>query len=501
MTGFEEGYRYFTDCFPAAVEAISTEQYVQSVQAAIDELMEKLSSVGQKKTPSAQLKGNVAEFWHAGTFNIDAIVHGSSHRATVPQSHEFSSVDVTTNFGKDYGLKYYRSGRESAIQQAKSIFERYRESQASGRRESIDDFLKRMGYTDDVVLADPIYSGQMRLIPSDQMEEAVRFLERMIAKEQQIRPEQVKRYQETLTLLTDCIRDNQGNESIPLSNEDAERLTRLAKEGRLNAEELGLTPRDLISYEAILKQAFKAGTSAALISMALKVAPKIINAIKYLIENGEVDREGFKQIGFAAIEGGADGFVKGTVAAALTACCKIGLLGEVMKKTSPIIIGAITVLVFDTMRNAFKVAIGKMTRTELTDELIREMFTSTCSLVLGGVTQSFIQLPGLGFLLGSLVGTIAGSFVYEISYKAALSFCAETGFTMFGLVEQSYELPEDVIRQIGIEVFEYEHFDFKIFEPEEFAFRRFEVQRNEMDAIELPFLRRGVIGIRRIGYV
>ena len=47
-----------------------------------------------------------------------------------------------------------------------------------------------------------------------------------------------------------------------------------------------------------MKQALKAGLNAATISIVLRTAPEIINAIKYLIENGEVDEEQFKKIGF-----------------------------------------------------------------------------------------------------------------------------------------------------------------------------------------------------------
>lgn len=64
-----------------------------------------------------------------------------------------------------------------------------------------------------------------------------------------------------------------------------------------------------------MKQALKAGLNAATISIVLRTAPEIINAIKYLIENGEVDEEQFKKIGFAALRGGSEGFVRGTVSA------------------------------------------------------------------------------------------------------------------------------------------------------------------------------------------
>ena len=51
----------------------------------------------------------MAEFWHAGTFNIDATVKGSNHRAEVLRSHDLGSVDITTNCGKNYSSKYFSS--------------------------------------------------------------------------------------------------------------------------------------------------------------------------------------------------------------------------------------------------------------------------------------------------------------------------------------------------------------------------------------------------------
>lgn len=59
-------------------------------------------------------------------------------------------------------------------------------------------------------------------------------------------------------------------------------------------------------------------------------------------------------------------------------------------------------------------------------------------------------------------------------------------FTMFGLVEQDYTLPKEIIEQMGIETFEYESFQYDTFEP---------------DTLDITFLRRGVIGILKVGYV
>lgn len=42
--------------------------------------------------------------------------------------------------------------------------------------------------------------------------------------------------------------------------------------------------------------------------------------------------------------------------------------------------------------------------------------------------------------------------VYNIGKKKLISLCVEAGFTCFGLVEQDYELPEEILRRgiIGV---------------------------------------------------
>ena len=251
-----------------------------------------------------------------------------------------------------------------------------------------------------------------------------------------------------------------------------------------------------------MKQSLKAGLTAATISLVLKTAPEIIKAIKYLIEKGEIEEGEFKKIGMAALTGASEGFVRGTVSASITAACTAGLLGDFLKKAvDPSIIGAVTVLAMDTMKNAYSVATGKMTRYEMSNELIKTMFTSTCALAMGSVTQGFIEIPVLGYMLGSFVGSMVGSFAYSAAYKPAISFCIDTGFTMFGLVNQDYVLPEDVMNEIGIEVFDYEHFDYGKVEPERFEYSSFNADKFEPERIDMTFLRRGVIGISEIGYI
>lgn len=135
------------------------------------------------------------------------------------------------------------------------------------------------------------------------------------------------------------------------------------------------------------------------------------------------------------------------------------------------------------------------------------MYISTCSLISGGIGQSLIELPVFGFMVGSFVGSMLGSFTYNIGYKQAMTFCVNSGFTMFGLVEQNYELPVDILEEIGYDVFKYDKFEPILFCVDQFEIDRFEIDTftpdtfTSEDGIDFSFFRRGVIGINKIGYV
>ena len=508
-SGFREGYEFFQKnagalraSFQGGEFGTQRAIYVGSVEAEITALEEGINSFFGDKTPAKQLKGDIAEFWHSGTFNVDAARNGSAHRTFVDRSTEFGSVDVSSNFGKKFGLKYYATGAKSAKQQATSVFERFKVYQDKGGQDDLAKFLADRNYTSEDVLNDPVYLGQIRVIPKDQMDVAIDWLKKKIASEKASRPEQVKRYKDTLKLLSDRLKDNEGNESVPLTKEDAEKLAVLAKEGKFRAEDYGISAPELLTLEMAVKESLKAGISAAVISLVLKVGPEIFKSIDYLIKNGEIDGDHFKKVGFAAVTGFSEGFIRGTVAAGITLCCKSGFFGDALKKVDPSIIGTIVAVTMNTMKNAFQVAIGKKSRTELANDLIRDMFVSSSSLVLGYVGQIVLhQLPVVGYMVGSFVGSVVGSFAYNVGCKAVLSFCTETGVTLFGLVEQDYKLPEDVLEEIGLETFDFDSFSADSFEPESFSYDTFDAETIQPDTLGIKMLRRGVIGVSRIGYV
>ena len=507
MDGFKEGYEFFekhTGNFAGLATGV---HYVNAVESEIKKLVNNLNDFETSGARIDTLKGDVAEFWHAGTFNIKAAINSSKNRVQVDRSHDFGSADITgVNFDAEFGLKYYKDGESSAFQQSKSILNRFNEYKTRGRNDNLELYLEERGLSAETDLNSPVYSGQYRVIPSDQLKEATMFLERKIREEAVKRPEQVHRYEETLKLLRDKVKDNEGNESIALSEQEARELASLSKEGGVNPEGLHLTTEELIKFTNILRQAYKAGLTAATISMVLRVAPEVLNAIAYLIKNGEIEEGQFKKIGFAAITGAGEGFVRGTVSAAITASCKAGLCGSAMKSIDPSIVGAVTVLVMNSMKNSYQVTTGNMSRAEMVNELIKEMFVTTCALSMGAASQSLIEIPVLGYMIGSFVGSVAGSVIYSSIYNPVLSFCVDSGFTLFGLVDQNYELPEEVLKEIGIEVFEYKKFEFKKFEYKKFEFKKFEVQKKKnrksnYTRFDTAFLRRGVIGVNCIGYM
>lgn len=510
---FRQGYDYFrknADSFVGAVDGsdfgIDRVAYVDSVQFEIDELERHINAFLGDNTPIKQLKGDVAEFFIGHTYNVRAATSRSLNRVNVDRSHDFASADIVGVSGDiqgvKYGLKFYASGEESAKQQAKSVFERFAKYKADGGKDDLEKYLLDRNFTEiDAILNDPIYSGQIRIIPSDQLDSATGWLRNMIAKESNRRPEQVERYRDTLKMLETKIKDSQGNESVELTKLEAEKLAELAKEGKFKAEEYGLTAPDVINIDLMMKEAYKAGVTAAVISLVLKVGPEIFKSIDYLIKNGEIEEGQLKKIGFAAVSGSAEGFIRGSVAAAIAYCCRSGFLGDALKNVDSSVIGAVVALSMNVIKGAFAVAIGKKTRTELANEIVKDSFISACALISGGVTQTFIEIPVLGYLIGSFVGSVVGSFVYDFGYNKALSFCVDSGFTLFGLVEQDYTLPDDIIKQMGIETFDYETFVVDSFKPDTFEVESFSIDTFEPDNLKITFLRRGVVGISKVSYI
>jgi hypothetical protein len=495
-TLFESGYEEFVRSI-GGQKVFQSSDYVHSVESAINKLQNDINRYNGDNNGVGQLKGFVAEFWHCDTHNIDAAVKDVKSKTEVLQLNTLGSTDISSNFGIEYQSKYYKDGHLSAKEQTITFYEKYKSTNFNG---TFEEYLEYNNIK-NINKNDPLYIGQERLIPTEQLNDAIIWLNRKIATESAIRPELVERYKNTLEHLTDRVRSNSGSESIPLTDSEAKDIAMLAKQGAFASKKWHLTTEELIKFENIMQQSLKAGLSAATISMVLKIAPELYKILEKAIKNENITSDDIRNIGLAALTGGTEGFIRGAISAGLTTACLSGQLGVKLKSVNPTIIGAVTVITLNVIQNSIKLARNKINKIEFANACMRDLFVTTYSLVSGGITQGLIHIPVLGYMLGSFIGSIAASFVYDTGYKAFISFCCDNGFAFFGLVDQNYSLPNSLLKEIGIDIFEYEKISIDKFEIDHFEIEKFEVGKFEIDTIEICFLRRGVIGINKIGYV
>lgn len=508
--GMKEGWEFASKNMGSVKASMMGNDYVGEVDKAIRDLTDSLNSKSGTAQGIGQLKGFVAEDWHAGTFNINAALKGSGNRATVEGSNAHASVDVSLASGETFSMKYYATGKDSAIQQSKNVIQAYHEYLSKSKAQkpmSFEEYLEKYGYSNDMTeLLKSVYHGQGRIIPLDQLDEARQHLKNLIAtescKEGPNRAALLKGYEETLSKLSEKIKDGEGIESIPLTKSEAEAIAELCRSGEFNPEDFGLSLSSLVSMEYILPQALKAGFTSAMLTMVMKLGPEIFKAIDYLVKNGEIDVEKLKEVGFETLSESALGFIRGSISASITIACHAGKFGKQFMGIEPSVVGTLTVIVLDTMKNSYQVARGKMTVKEMGVELTKEIMISSAALAGGSIGQALApELPVLGYMLGSLVGSVVASITINIAESAMLSFCVDSGFSFFGLVEQDYRLPDEVLERLGVHIVSFEHVDIKRVEVKRVAVKRTEVKRTKYNTIDIIALRRGVIGINKIGYV
>lgn len=505
MTGFESGYTYYMKNSGAYVVAHEIKEqageqavYIKNVEFEIDKLKENINQFMGSGKDIKQLKGDVAEFWAAGSYNVNAAKAGSVNRAFVPRSNELGSPDVTTTWGEEYSLKFYGDSQESLKEQAKTFLERFKEYQRKGGQKSFEEYLETNGFSPETPSHAKVYSVQKRFVSSDQFEEL-----KIHASED---PEFEEKYHHILELLCKKIEDSDGVSGVELTEEEARRIAALAKEGLFDPAKAGLGLDPFIRFKFIMQDACQAGLTSLIITMALKTTPELYKAFVYLAKNGEIDKEQFERTGMAAVSGAGEGFLHGALSAAIVSSCEMGLLGSI-KSINPSITALIATLTLETIKDSFRVAKGDISGRELVNNFLQNIYIGSHSVALGIATQYLIRVPILGYMIGSFLGSVIAGFTYQAGYNLTLSFCVYSGFTMFGLVKQDYAFPEDALKQMGVEVFDYEKFNYKRFTPEETHIKTVNLNTftpisatNEYGICIKP-LRRGVIGVGQIGYI
>jgi len=481
-------------------------QYTQNVQQAVDKLTQDLIINAQQNTAknSKILGGDLAEFWHADTFNIDAVIKEKSFKADIPRVNTLGSADVTLNTGEDVQLKYYATAQQSINKQRTSYLAHYKQ-QHHGSLEGFDDWFKEnapKGANAETI----IYPEDMvKLIPSDQLQDAKRYLVKKIRLyDANGESAQAEATRGVLKNLDSKIKKD-GVSSSDLSKQGSTDLATDAKKGQFDPKKYGLDEKSLIRNNQmyVLKQALKTGVSAATVAAVISLLPTLFQGVQSLMNNEGLSFEDLSVGGGVAINNSADAFFQATITSYLTSDAMAGLLGENLTKESlkdilPAGIGSLVVLTYGACKTYIQYSIGKLTAVEAKQKVNSLLFSTMFSFGGGAL---MIGLGPIGMTIGSIVGSVIGGMVYGGVEHLALSYAVKNDTTIFGLVDQDYTMTDDMLKLMGLDRFSMEHLSFETLEMDSFELETFPMTHFNFDHLETGMLRRGVVGINKIGYL
>ncbi len=358
----KDGWSYAGKIAGELIAAKNASGYIEKISDAIDTLNDDLLALNCNQT-DAVMGGFVAEVWHADTFNINAIASGSINRARRPAETGYGSVDIATNFGKTYSSKYISTPKNSVEHQ--SVPNKF-----TGK---------------------PLYEGQERLIPSDQLEEGLKYAHRKALKEEYNRPEVSKALKDTEIHLTDRVKDENRCQSTPLSKKDSINISRDIKNENLNLDDYGINLKSVINDEFVQKEALKYGCKAAVLSIIWDLIPELMIGIKYLVDNKEIDVEHLKKAGIKTLSDGAESFLRGFLTHILTILCKKGVLGKYMAMLPPEVITIIVSVLIDAVK---EILLAMLKHTSKKQKAVVALFLSGgVAIIIPGVRRALFTKP------------------------------------------------------------------------------------------------------------
>lgn len=466
MSAFADAYRRASRDSAGVSGALESANFINEVEIAIGMASEALAQEAERRAKVGvdYVKGNIAEVWHAETLNVSAV--------TKRADDVFANAAGTNKTGQDilYGsasgtahaeLKYYKTAEDTARQ-----------------------------------LGDPAYSGGDKIVPSDQLDAVIAESMKQAERNREARPEVAAAYQDTADNVSDRLTVGAAS-SKPLSEADAKGLaTDFKRDGKIDPEVYGLNTEGFVEWSDIFRESGSAAINAAAFSAALTAAPHVHAILAQYLKSGEFDlalmREGASEIFSSA---GAAG-MRGGLAAVITGSCKAGLMGQSLKGVSPTVVGMATAMALNSIQNTWRYAQGEISGKELAFISSRD----AVALITGGgfaiLGQIVIPIPVFGALLGNLVGSTLGSMGVSYVNNKVLGICAESGWTFFGLVDQAYSVPEEVLKSAGFDIFARQ-----VFASSAFNAPRFNRLSFEQDASGFTLLRRGIISFNTVGYL
>jgi hypothetical protein len=442
----------------------SMQSFVTTVEATLRDGIIKLEQMARSNKDLSYIKGDVAEAYHALTFNADAARLGKRYvRASLPR--DSSPYDIIMSNGHETitaQLKYYNSpaATENAISHSK--------------HDHVDQ----------------------KVVPTDQLQGSKISAAQRVARNAERRPAVAKSHADTRNKISDHI-EMDGARSKPLSEHDAREITKNARsEEGVTAEAWAISTNQIIQWSDILRESGTAAMQAAISSVAIQSVPYLFDILKKAFENGELRLEDFGSLAQAT----PSAFLTSGIPAGLTAfivgAAQAGKLTVTLQQLDPTIIALAVLLALNALGISFKAAKGEISWKEAFMTIADNSFMLTMAMAGGVLGQSIIQVPVLGALIGNIVGAFFGRQIIEGKNYVQMALAVETGWTFFGLVEQDYEIPEDVLRGAG-----YKLLNIKRISPKRISVSRVERKLISVNRLDVPILKRGVISFGHVGYI
>lgn len=463
MSKFRRDFRNAADNFGGGVAASDADAYAKRVESALEDVIAEMRRLADNQKGLHYAKGDIAEAWHAGTFNVDAVRRGTDSAAFAPR--DASPVDVAVRGGgrtQAAQLKYYRSPEATAK-----------------------------------AISHPKYGDlEQKVVPSDQVDGVREAAARLAAKNAEKRLEVADSYGHTRDTVDDRIRLD-GTESRPLSEREARDIVKdLRRKGDVDRDELGLTPQQVIQWEDVLREATTAAVRAAVLSAALQAAPHLIAIGRKALETGEIEVSDFsplaRELPTTLLRSG----IAGGLSATLVGAARMGALGTGLQSIDPTFVAAGVTLAISSFETSFLAVRGEISWPVAAARISQDGLVLASAMGGAALGQALIPIPMLGAMIGNVAGAVVARLAIDQVGGAVLGIAAETGWTVFGLVEQDHQVPPQLLAESGWSVL-----DVRRLQPAQLRTQTFKPMTLDPRTIDVQVLRRGVVAFGRVAYL
>lgn len=457
----------------------------EKVKQATQETYEHYQNLGE-----ARAGGYAVEQVHAELHNFSEKLTGHGTIANAIDDNKLADIYLGN---QQYQLKFLKTASDTYKEITQTFGEHCPKTQPfeKWKYEIADKFnLDPNGITPNTT-----YYREMKLVvPTDQMADVQARLTKEINRaKNQGNMQEAHRLLKFKDQITDKLSDG-TNESIGITKAEANQI---GKTGQLPAK---LRQKIFEQQKvAMLKKSLRTGMSAAVLSFAIEVAPKLLK----MLATNDFNVDDFIQDG---IEGGINASQNFMVTSISSWIVQSGgLLENAVNKLSANQVAAMVLLTYNTIQSAGKFARGKISATEMGHEISRDV-TVTGFTLLGG-TAALALVPEavvpviVAQLVGSMVGALIGSKLYETESNVFLGLSAKYGWTMFGLVEQDYSLSDEQLEKMGFDVSDFEQARWDQLEVGKIEFDAPIFEELDFEQSMIKPIRRGVIGVNKIGYL